>query len=348
MKVLVIQIKMIGDVLASSVICEALKKDNPKNHVEYMILESTFPVVKNNPYVDKVIFFDEKKHKGLMNLIKFGKVLRSENYDVIIDVYGKWKSIIPMYFSKPKLSIGQYKWYTSFFYKKTVISDSECNEASNAYRLLLASTALNKKIQNIYPKIHLTEDEQNFGKKLMSDSSINGKPAIMIGVLGSNSIKSYPKEYMAEVLNFIAKTIDANILFNYSPNQYNEALEIYDLCNEQTKNKIKINFYTKSLRDFLCVLSNCDALIGNEGGATNMAKALNIKTFTIFSPWIRQKSWNLMEDEINHVSVHLENYIPEIYKDIEIKKLKPKSIELYQKFKPNYLMDKLSLFLNNI
>ena len=56
MKVLVIQIKMIGDVLASTVICEAIKKEHPDWEVHYLIQKSTFPVVENNPFIDKVIF----------------------------------------------------------------------------------------------------------------------------------------------------------------------------------------------------------------------------------------------------------------------------------------------------
>ena len=58
MKVLVIQIKMIGDVLASTVICEAIKKEHPDWEVHYLIQKSTFPVVENNPFIDKVIFFE--------------------------------------------------------------------------------------------------------------------------------------------------------------------------------------------------------------------------------------------------------------------------------------------------
>src|SRR5690606_41417423 len=98
MKVLVIQQKMIGDVLASTVICQALKTKHPDWDVHYMVYPNTLAVVENNPFIDKIIIFDPKEHKGFSKLIAFGNKLKTENYDAVIDVYGKWESMIPTYF----------------------------------------------------------------------------------------------------------------------------------------------------------------------------------------------------------------------------------------------------------
>ena len=63
--------------------------------------------------------------------------------------------------------------------------------------------------------------------------------------------------------------------------QQEEAKAIFELCNKETQTKIIFDFYVKGLREFLAVLSQCNALVGNEGGSTNMSKALNVPTFTI-------------------------------------------------------------------
>ena len=106
---------MIGDVLASTVICESIKKKYPKAEVHYLIENKTLPVVENNPFIDRIIFFDSKQHKGFLNLYKFGKQLKHENYDIVIDAFCKWQSIIPSYFSGAKKRIGHYKWYSKLF-----------------------------------------------------------------------------------------------------------------------------------------------------------------------------------------------------------------------------------------
>ncbi len=97
---------------------------------------------------------------------------------------------------------------------------------------------------------------------------------IMISILGSSALKTYPSEYMSKVVDIICSNTDGIVLFNYLPNQKDEARAIYDQCNEVSKSLINFDFYANSLREFILILSQCDALIGNEGGAANMAKAL--------------------------------------------------------------------------
>jgi heptosyltransferase-2 len=57
MKVLIIQQKMIGDVLATSVLFEAIKQKYPKAKLHYVLNSHTYPVVEHNPFIDKFHFF---------------------------------------------------------------------------------------------------------------------------------------------------------------------------------------------------------------------------------------------------------------------------------------------------
>ena len=78
-----------------------------------------------------------------------------------------------------------------------------------------------------------------------------------------------------------------------------------------------------------------------------MAKALNIPTFTIFSPWIRKEVWNMFDDDLYYTSVHLSDYKPEIYNDVEYKSLKNEYNKLYQLLSFEYFEKKLKDYLSN-
>ncbi len=170
----------------------------------------------------------------------------------------------------------------------------------------------------------------------------------MISVLGSGTLKTYPFEYMAEVIDRIVDETNGQILFNYIPNQEADAKAIYDLCQSQTQSQIFFHVFGKSIREFLAITQHCDALIGNEGGAVNMAKALEIKTFTIFSPWIDKNTWSIFEDDTQNVSVHLKDFKPNIYINSEEKRMKSRALELYTQFSPSLFNDELKSFLNQI
>ena len=58
MKILVIQKKMMGDVLVSSIVFELLKKYYPNAELHYLIDKKHYQVIKNHRYIDKVIYFE--------------------------------------------------------------------------------------------------------------------------------------------------------------------------------------------------------------------------------------------------------------------------------------------------
>ena len=45
---------MIGDVLVSSTICNNLRKAYPDSQIDYLVYESTIPVLEGNPNIDNV------------------------------------------------------------------------------------------------------------------------------------------------------------------------------------------------------------------------------------------------------------------------------------------------------
>lgn len=350
MKILVIQQKMIGDVLTSSILFEALRQEYPKAQLDYLINEHTFPVVENSPFIDNFIFFTKVEEKSKTALFKFAKSIRHKNYDIVIDVYSKFSSNLISLLSRATIKISKHKWYSSFIYTAT-FKDFSIKQTiaglaiENRVQLL---KALNFQTEPYYkPQIFLSEKEIEASKLVLEANGIDfSKPLFMIGVLGSDNTKTYPFEYMANIIDTITIETKGQVLFNYIPNQKNDAQKIYDLCNKKTQEYIFFNLFGKSLREFLAITHHCSALIGNEGGATNMAKALNKPTFTIFSPWIDKNAWNMFDNENTNVSVHLREYLPENYTKInKYKELKQDAHKLYKQFEPVYFKDIFKKFL---
>lgn len=350
MKILVIQQKMIGDVLTSSILFEALREKYPDAQLHYVVNHNTTAVVENNPHIDKLIIVTKEALESKAKFFSFLKEIKKYKYDIVLDAYGKTSSNLITFFSGAKTKIGKHKGYTSFLYSHT-LKDRITTKNESAFAIkdrlqLLEPLDIFKSI--IKPKIYLTNDELEASKNFLTKSNLDlKKPLLMISVLGSSNIKTYPFAFMAQVLDNIHASInDAQILFNYIPNQKEDAKAIFDLCKPETQKQIFFNVFGKSLREFLAITKHCTALIGNEGGAVNMAKALHVPTFTIFSPWINKETWNLFEDGKQNVSVHLKDFKPELYKDVSHpKELKSQSEKLYQEFSPNLFEKQLQEFI---
>lgn len=349
MKILIIQQKMIGDVLTTSILFEALKAEHPDAELHYVINSHTFPVVENNPFIDKFLFVTPEIEDSKPKFLAFLKVIKHENYDAVIDVYSKFSSNLMTKFSGADIKISKHKWYTSYYYTHTFKeSKSPKTNAGLAIenRLQLLKPLCQTIPNPIRPKIYLTSEEIEHSKSRLNQSNIDlSKPLFMISVLGSGNNKTYPLPHMATLIDCVVEETNGQILFNYIPKQIDEAKTVYNFCKSETRKHIFFDVFGKSLREFLAITQHCTAMIGNEGGAINMAKALNIPTFTIFSPWIQKDAWNMFEDGKQHVSIHLKDVKPELYEDKKAKDLKIEALTLYDTFPPKSIIPKLKTYL---
>ena len=350
-KILVIQQKMIGDVLVSSLLCEHLKIHFPETEIHYVVNEDTVAVVEHNPYIDRIVVFKQEYKSSKLKLLNFLRSISREGYDVVIDIYGKLESNLITLFSNAKIKITYPKWYSKAIYTHLIpLQPRKAGKSGitveDRLGLLapLISTTLEKKRE---PKISLTPDEIGEAKLFLESQHIDmSRPILMLSILGSHDSKSYPLNYMAQVIDTVADRAEGTLLFNYIPSQQSEAKKLYDLCFEKTRAKIAFNTFAPSLRKFLGLLYHCRVLIGNEGGAINMAKALGIPTFSIYSPWINKMAWHTFEKDTN-AAVHLGDYHPELIEGKSKKELKKEILELYEKFKPELFIGTLMSFLDD-
>ena len=346
---MIIQQKMIGDVLATSILFEVLKSTYPNSELHYVINSRTYHVVENNPFIDRFHFVTPEIEESKMALLKFCSILKKEHFDVVIDVYGMFSSNLMSRYSGAAIRIAKYKWYSALYYTHTFKNAK--TPKTNAglaieNRLQLLQPIVDDIPESVQPKVYLKASEIKAAKDLLSAAQIDlKKPLFMISVIGSGDTKTYPLPHMAKLIDEIVLETDGTILFNYIPSQEVEAVAVYNFCKSATKKHIYLDIFGKSLREFLALTSHCTALIGNEGGAVNMAKALNVPTFTIFSPWIKKEAWNMFENGTTHVSIHLKDVKPELYDGKTISSMKADVFTLYQTFPPSLIIPKLKKYL---
>lgn len=349
-KILVIQQKMIGDVLTTSVLLETLRERFPKASLHFLVNDYTLPVLEHNPNIDRLVVMTAEIEGSVKKFYSFLQQIKKEEYDVIIDVYGKLGSTLITKFSGAAIRIGYHKKHKAFLYTHTIKRQKETQHESslaleNRFRLL---KPLGVDFAKHSPKIYLTPEEISSAEKFLKDSGIDlRRPFFMISVLGSGPQKTYPFEYMAKLLDMIvSEEKDAQLLFNYIPKQQAEAQKIFELTQPETQAHIHFSIFGNSLREFLAITHWCDAIIGNEGGANNMAKALNRPTFSIFAPYLNKHNWFGKSEEPKHMAVHLADYCS--FTETDKKAAKKNPTDFYLQLKPSLIREDLKKFLRNL
>lgn len=355
MKILVIQQKRIGDVLTSTILCDNLRKEYPQAQIHYMCYPNSTAVLVGHPSVDKIIELPNSIRKSYPKLAQFIWQIRKENYDAVIDAYSKLETNLISFFSGAKYKISYEKGYSNAFYTHNVRrkpngSKSQLGLAIENRLLLLEPLIAKEKITEYKPKIHLTAQEISGATALLAQHGITEKkrPLVMFGIIGSEWYKTYPLDKMAQLIDHTVAVLDADILFNYIPSQKEDAQKVLDFCQPATRERIHFELYATGLRNFLALLSHCDVLIGNEGGSVNMAKALSVPTFSLFSPSVDKETWQIFEDEKENVSIHLKDLRPELYEEFTEKQIKERTFEFFEMYPIEQIKAKLDAYFHDL
>lgn len=352
MKILIIQQKRIGDVLTSTILSTILKRNYPASTIDFMCYPDCVDVLAGNPNIDSVITLTPQIKKSSIAFLKFIFKIRANKYTILIDVYGKLETNLISIFSGADYKISYHKWYSSLFYNHNLKRYEENETSKNGHaidnRLLLLQPLIKSfKQTDCQPKLYVApEENDNIIALFKKHHLLDDDKIVMISLLGSEKAKTYPLEYMAKVIEFIIAEKEVKILFNYFPHQIEDARTIFNLCSETSKQKISFDLLGHDLRSFIVIMNRCDVIIGNDGGAVNMAKALGKPSFTIFSPHVRKNDWAVFEDGLKNIAVHLKDYKPELFDLKSSKEIKHDFQSLYESFLPELFKEQLCFFLN--
>lgn len=106
-KILLVRLRLIGDVVFTTPMLRALKRRFPEARIAYLVEPAALPVVRNNPHLDEVIVAPHAS--GLARIIadlKLARHLRRNRYDLVIDLHGGPRSAWLAWLSRAPMRIG--------------------------------------------------------------------------------------------------------------------------------------------------------------------------------------------------------------------------------------------------
>ncbi|MFI3157721.1 MAG: lipopolysaccharide heptosyltransferase II [Methylococcaceae bacterium] len=113
-KILIVGPSWVGDMVMAQSLFIALKNTHPDCQIDVLAPAWTLSLLERMPEVSKAIVMPLPRGRfGLMERIKLGKNLRSENYDQAILLPNSWKSALPPFFANIPVRtgyVGECRW----------------------------------------------------------------------------------------------------------------------------------------------------------------------------------------------------------------------------------------------
>jgi lipopolysaccharide heptosyltransferase II len=106
-KILLIRLRLIGDVVFTTPLVRALKRRFPDAHLTYLVEPEALAVIRENPHLDEVIV--APRRAGVARItddLRLARRLRRERYDIAIDLHGGPRSAWLAWLSRAPTRIG--------------------------------------------------------------------------------------------------------------------------------------------------------------------------------------------------------------------------------------------------
>jgi ADP-heptose:LPS heptosyltransferase len=89
LNVLLIRLRLIGDVVFTTPSIRALRQAFPDARLSYLVEPAAAPVVRQNPHVDDVLVIERRQGlRRIVDDVRWGRLLRTRRYDLVVDFHG--------------------------------------------------------------------------------------------------------------------------------------------------------------------------------------------------------------------------------------------------------------------
>ena len=288
-KILVVQLRQLGDILLTTPVCEALKKKYPEAHISFLSHPMGKLVLDNNPYIDEILYYPLKNKDYPSFLYK----LRSAEFDLVFDFMFNFRSAFFSRITGAKKRVS-FESRRGFFFTDLVARNAKEKMyiAQDKFRLLEQVGIYEKA-----PNLTLTWSEKDLEKTKAFLNQFDQKDirVIMSPTHRREKRKWNLKKY-AMVSDFLAQRWGAKVIWLWGPGEEECIDEVMNLTNEVSYKAPSTGF-----REMAALVGQADLFIANSNGPSHVAVSCNTPSIQLHGP-THDVSWcplNMYHQSVN-------------------------------------------------
>lgn len=268
MKILIIQLRQLGDVLLTSTLAKAIKEHISNAQVDFLTSLNAKDIVELNPYIDNVIAIK----KGLVNELSTIKTIRNKKYDYLIDVQRTATTKRISLFSKATKKIAFRKDNDNFYYN-CLVEHENCDYTVDDRLLLLKPMGIKTKKGRYLPELYYGDNVKDKIDTMLKNMNITDKFFVVMPT-ARKAIKSWPLDYFDQLINKIYKELHYVPIIVVAPNES-------DTINKLNLSKQFHIVSNLNIKELAYLIKKADFFIGNDSFGGHVAVSQNTLAFII-------------------------------------------------------------------
>ena len=302
MRVLLIRLRLIGDVVLSTPVIRALRRAFPDATLTYLVERDAAAVVAGNRDLDRIIAVE--RTRGLRRVLDDAKLawqLRRDRYDVVIDMHGGPRSSWLALATGARQRIGYDMPGRQWMYTRTIRRARELrprHSVLNQWDLLegiegwpgdAADPARDAVAMPVDP-----EADRRIVVRLRSAGVAPGHQLIVLHVSASNPFRRWPEPAFAEVVaSLVSQSPDRRVILSSGPSDRLAADRIVAaaraLLPAAARSQV-IDFGEFDLAELRALVERSVLFIGGDTGPLHVAATTATPIVAIYGPTLPARS----------------------------------------------------------
>lgn len=282
----------IGDLVMATAFLQELRAFFPYAKITAMVASPLQDLLKNEAYIDEILFFDKKKSaflkKGFFDLVK---KLQERHFDLAILLTNSFSSAHLFWQARIPIRIGFRKDFRSLFLTHPISFCSQKMHQVDLYKKLLEP--MQGSLQAFSPRLTVSLEQKNKVSQFLEKEGY-GKKSYLIAVnptAAYGSAKCWPKERYRQLileLSQVACVVVLGDLKSYSL--------VSEICEKMPYNVINLAGKT-DLAELVAWIQRADLLITNDSGPMHIRNAVGGRLIALFGSTDDQVTGPYLQDE---------------------------------------------------
>jgi heptosyltransferase-3 len=267
-RVLVIQIRRLGDVLISTPLAADLRRQFPDAQIDFMVGRAAAPLLENNPDISRVLLFDASRMFAML------RGVRQKRYDWIVDVQAHPRTAILTMLSGVKIRAGWNARFWGIAYNHRLPRPSSPEYSGRSRQKLLEQ--LGVRTGSPLPRAYLTDAERAQGRDAAAKLRVpENQTVVGIAIGAADPRRDWSAEGFASVAEELERGGVTVIVFRFPGDE--ERIREF---RSQTDAGLLAEW--NGDRNFLALLERCDAFVSPNSGPSHMATAVGVPRVTLY------------------------------------------------------------------
>ena len=286
MKILIVQLRQLGDILLTTPVIRALKAHYPESQISFLTHPMGKLVLDGNPLLHELLCVPTT---GIVDEAKFAYRLRQKRFDVVFDFMGNPRSALWTWLSGASRRVG-FDSARAWAYTQTAprISGDDYIVLEK-FRLIAVDGMKSEDVRLMLgwgQKEYETIQPWIAANRAVADAPYR----IALSPTHRREARQWPAERWAELADWLSAGWGASVVWLWGPGEEEFVRDIRMKCQGSTMMAPKTTF-----RELAALIAQCDLFVGTSNGPSHVAVAVNTPSLQLHGP-TDAPSWSPMTD----------------------------------------------------